>query len=320
MSRTSGSKRGSSLSLNHKPRGEPVLYRPISLTSCTAKLLEKLINNRLHWFLEKNGIITKLQVGFRARHCTMDQVIRLETAAKKAISEGRILAAVFLDINKAYDETWLTGLLFKLTRAGVRGPMLAWLRGFLVGRSAQVCVGDALSEKRTLLKGVPQGAVLSPILFNVYMSDFPTPARNSPIPVPLSLFADDVEAHTVARTVNAAVTALQTYLWRVQTWGQRWKLSFSVEKSALLVITNKKKLDIAPPLILHGRAIPRVQEFKFLGMVFNETLTWKNHLEYVSRHLYRIAGLFSSMARARACPSLPQLIRIYKAMVRSKID
>lgn len=89
----------------NKPRREPVSYRPISLTSCTAKLLEKLINNRLHWFVEKNGIITKLQVGFRAHHCTMDQVIRLETAARKATNEGRILAAVFFDIKKAYDET-----------------------------------------------------------------------------------------------------------------------------------------------------------------------------------------------------------------------
>ena len=85
----------------------------------------------MHWFLEKNGIITKLQVGFRARHCTMDQVMHLETV-RRAINEGKILAGVFLDINKAYDETWLTGFLYKLTRAGVRGSMLAWLRGFLV--------------------------------------------------------------------------------------------------------------------------------------------------------------------------------------------
>jgi hypothetical protein len=178
-----------------KPPERTDSYRPISLTSCLAKIQEKMINNRLKWYLDKNAYLPKHQTGFRRGCTTTDNLIQLEEAISNGFNTSHSTTAVFLDLAKAYDDTWLTGLLYKVTKFNIRGVMLNWLSNYLTNRTVNVKIEDSLSTTRTINKGVPQGCVLSPILFNIMMADFPLPDLRTN----LALFADDILDGRVAQ-------------------------------------------------------------------------------------------------------------------------
>jgi len=148
-------------------------YRPISLLSCVAKLMEQLINKRLQFFLEQNNSFRTSQGGFRPRLAAIDQVARLDTAIRNSLRTKSVLAVVFCDFSNAFDTVWHNGLLYKLSRCGIQGRMLRWLRDYLSDRSFKVFFEGEYSTLRKIKAGVPQGAILSPLLFNVVMSDIP---------------------------------------------------------------------------------------------------------------------------------------------------
>jgi hypothetical protein len=154
-----------------------------------------MINNRLKWYLDKNAHLPKHQTGFRRGCTTTDNLIQLEEAISNGFNTSHSTTAVFLDLAKAYDDTWLTGLLYKVTKFNIRGVMLNWLSNFLTNRTVNVKIEDSLSTTRTINKGVPQGCVLSPILFNIMMADFPLPDPRTN----LALFADDILDGRVAQ-------------------------------------------------------------------------------------------------------------------------
>ena len=156
-----------------KPPGKPSSFRPISLTSCKAKVMERMINNRLRWYLDKKGVIPAFQTGIRPGCSTYDNIVRLETAIQMGFNKGEITLAAFLDLRNAYPNAWWAGILVKLARAGVHGTALRWITNFITGRAIQVRTAACMSDKRKLWRGVPQGAVMSPLLFNVLMSEFP---------------------------------------------------------------------------------------------------------------------------------------------------
>ncbi|KAI9565067.1 putative R-directed D polymerase from mobile element jockey-like [Daphnia sinensis] len=159
-----------------KPRENPTSYRPVSLTSCLSKTMERIIANRLHWLLETKGKINKIQAGLRRGCSTMDHIIQLETNIVTSFSQKKSTVAVFLDIKKAYDSIWIQGL-FKMASMGITGAILAWLKNFVTGRSMCVRIGDQESSRKTISNGVPQGEVISPILFNIMMNDKNEPKK-----------------------------------------------------------------------------------------------------------------------------------------------
>lgn len=171
-----------------KPPDRSDSFRPISLTSCLAKVMKRMLNNRLKWYLDKFGHLPGQQAGFRAGFSTTDQVVRLETSIMKGFNSGKVTMAVFLDLANAFPSTWWTGLLRKLARRGVRGLALRWISNFITYRTLRIRTNEFTSDERRLTKGVPQGCVLSPLLWNVMMADFPQP----PPGCELSLFADDI--------------------------------------------------------------------------------------------------------------------------------
>ncbi|KZR98518.1 putative Pol protein, partial [Daphnia magna] len=161
-----------------KTEEDPNSYRPVALTSCLSKAMERLIANRLHWFLETKSKINIDQAGFRRGCSTMDHIIRLESAIKSSFSKKCSTVAVYLDISKAYDSVWTQGLLYKMAELGITGHILTWTKNFLTGRTMSVRIGNQLSTAKEVENGVPQGAALSPILFNIMLSDFPNHRPN----------------------------------------------------------------------------------------------------------------------------------------------
>ena len=167
----------------------PSSYRPISLISVVCKLMEKMANNRLVFFLEKNNLLYKFQSGFRKGRSVLDHIAALANEARKSLNNQESLLGVFLDIHKAYDSVWKDFLLNKITNLGINGRMFEWIRDFLSNRSFQVRVGQNLSSIFHTDKGIPQGSSLSPTLFNIMINDV---ASHSKLHSKIFLFADDI--------------------------------------------------------------------------------------------------------------------------------
>ena len=203
----------------NKPSDEVSPYRLISLTSCLCKLFERIITNRISWFVESKNLICPNQTGYRKRRCTTDHLVKLDLDIKRSLKEKQSTVAVFLDSDKAYDSVWIIGLFYKLSKISIHGSCLAWLSNFLQNRSICIRLGSHSSAFKLLKNGVSQGAVISPLLFNIMLYDFPLP----PIYSKLLLFADDVTIYSkVKRPIRAEVT-LQPYLDKVAKWGKKWK-------------------------------------------------------------------------------------------------
>lgn len=153
-------------------------YRPISITSCLGKRFERILKNRLAWHLEYYNLLPVGQAGFRKGCSTHDHLWDLENAVTLGFNEKKETHCLFLDIKKAYNLVWVTGLLFKLSKARITGHILEWLMNFLIQRKVRVVLDGTLSDEKSISIGVPQGAVLSPLLFTIMTGNFPL-ARNT---------------------------------------------------------------------------------------------------------------------------------------------
>nr|CAH0106515.1 unnamed protein product [Daphnia galeata] len=277
-----------------KPAEKPESYRPISLTSCLGKVMERIVNQRLSWSFETKGKRLKTQCGFRKGRSTLDNQTGLELYIREGFNKRKPLNtyAIFLDIAKAFDTTWIQGLLFKICRKGVRANTLGWLNNLLRNRTYNVRIGNTHSEDRNLKVGVPQGSPLSPLLFSVMMDDFPILDS----PGETYMFADDIESHIHASDGHEAETLLTPHLDSISKWSRKWRINFSPEK------------------------IHTANQVKHLGVYFDKGLRWIKQTEVAISKAVKIKNLFTVLSNTKHGPSLDSLSILYKALARSRLE
>ena len=185
-------------------------------------------------YLEKNGLLNTCQSGFRKSRNTIDQLYRLSDDIIKNIGNKSFVLGVFIDFEKAYDMIWRGGVLFKLGNLGFDGNIYNWMSAFLSGRSLQVRVGGSLSRSFNIDNGLPQGSVISPILFLVSINDL-NPSR-----VKYSLFADDVALWKAGRNIKHVNHIMQQALDDLQIWCNQWGFKVSIEKTTFVVFDRGK--------------------------------------------------------------------------------
>ena len=262
-----------------KPGKEPSLtssYRPISLTSALCKLNERIIANRLSWYMEKNRIFNTDQSGFRTRRSTIDHILRLQHDINRFIQHREYTVGVFLDFTKAFDMLWKEGLLIKLRHLKISGNLYNWIESFLSDRTIQVRIGESLSNKLILENGTPQGSVLSPLIFLLMINDIPDMTRGAS----KAVFADDCAIWKSGGRLENLISDLQKNLDKIQTWCNTWGFMLSQEKSVAIIFSRREDQP-TDQFRIDGRPLKWQQQVKFLGMVFDERLTWRAHIDFV---------------------------------------
>ena len=316
-----------------KDKHEPQNYRPISLTSHLCKTMETMVTNRLKWYLETKGILGKTQSGFRNGRSTLDHLVKLETDIRCALDSGHMTGAVFLDISKAFDLVWHQGLLYKVKDYGITGKILKYIAAFLTDRKIQVSVNQEKSSKYNLENGTPQGSVISPTLFNIMVSDlvkYTHTGEDEPWFTPdLSQFADDNKLTQSSRKIQTITNQLQKSLDAVSDWSTKWGFKLSKEKTVAMLFTkvtckyNGKSIQENKQLFnlyLQGEPLQTVDSYKFLGITFDEHLTFRKHIEQLAISCQNATNLMRSVAGTNYGADKPTLLMLYKSLIRSRID
>ena len=300
----------------NKPTTQCDSYRPITLTNCLSKLMEKILNRRLQHYLESINFYSTTQSGFRAKHSTLDGLVRLGHTAQRAINENKYCIAVFLDISQAFDTVWLHGLLTKLHSTGLKGNLARYIREFLQNRKISVKVGNTISSKYPLHSGVPQGSVMSPTLFTVMINDI---FDECPENIQTSLYADDGAMWLITDNLQQGLADLQKAIDEVSKWSHKWGLQVSHKKTTAMIITHKHTRNPAP-LLLHNHPITFTTTSKFLGITFDTRLTWGKHITNIKNRCLKDLQLLRIISYNKLSSDYETLKRIYTALILPKIN
>lgn len=303
----------------NKPPGLESSYRPISLTSCVGKLMEKVVNYRLTHVLENNKMLPPHQYGFRHMHSTTDALIRVTSDIHLAFRQGNSVLAVFLDIHKAYDRTWRCGVMHELHSIGIRGSIAHFIYNFLNNRTFRVRVGDILSPICHQEQGVPQGSVLSCSLFSVALNPV---LKCLPEDVKGSLYVDDLMIYIVGRYFPTMERRLQLALNKISKWISQHGFAFSADtaKNVCIHFSRKRGLAPEPTLRLDGRVLQCRETIKFLGMVMDSRLRCRPHIVQLKKETMQRMNIVKCLSHTNRGADREIKLRVYRSIIRSKID
>ena len=258
-----------------------------------------------------------MQSGFRKQRGTGDYIVRLQDCVHKALHTGEHTLAVFLDLSKAFDMVWSAGLLYKLRQLGVGGRIHAWIADFLTGRKIRVRVGAAISNSHDLVNGTPQGSIISPLLFNVMINDLPTPTCAN---MHDSIIADESAAWKAGKNIALLCSDMQQHLDKVVEWSSTWGFTLSKTKSTAVLFTHDTRLEAGVELTIHGAAVPVSKQAKFLGVTYDQRLSWKPHISGVVDRTKSAYNLMRCVSGQSWGASNKALLAIYRALMRSRLD
>ena len=269
-------------------------YRPVSVLPCISKILERIVYNRSYDFLSKNNILYKKQYGFRTNHSTYMAVIDFINDVSRAIDDGMNTVGIFMDLSKAFDTIDHDILLAKLHHYGFRGISQDWFRNYLSNRKQFVVYNSGKSQYENIKCGVPQGSILGPLLFILYMNDI---CHTSSI-LKTILFADDTTCFYSHKNVNILCETVNKELKEICNWFKANKLSLNAKKTNLMFLGTRfqtKNIRDDCNVYLDGCRLTRVTEAKFLGITIDENLTWKRQIDNVCKSCARSIGVLNKV-------------------------
>ena len=284
-------------------------YRPISLLSCTSKVLERLVFDRCIEFLE--SALSSAQFGFLRNRSTLQQLLLFYKDISESVQAHSQSDVIFLDFAKAFDSVPHNELLLKLRKMGVCGDIWYWFSSYLTGRQQCVRLGNTRSGLLPVLSGVPQGSILGPLLFLVYINDLPSCAINSH----LLLFADDAKCAKPIKSMSDSL-CLQADLDSLCEWSHQWKLSFKEEKCALLSFCRRHRPVSSSYTICHQPIVLK-SSHSDLGVVASADLSWSAHYDHLASQAYKLIGLLRRTLQST--DSISAKKQLYTSLVRPRL-
>ena len=302
----------------HKKESKSLLnnYRPISLLPIFSKMFEKIIYDSLYSYVIANKLLNPCQSGFQKGDSCVSQLLKITHDIFKNLdcTPPVNTRSIFLDMSKAFDKVWHKGLIFKLKSYGVEGNLFNLLHNYLNNRKQRVTLNGQESGWKNILSGVPQGSVLGPLLFLLYINDLPDHLQCNP-----KLFADDVSLNEHMNNIPASTTRLSNDLDNTDQWGYQWKMLFNPDPAKPaneVIFSNSSNINI-PRLHFAGKIIKSVKSQKHLGLILDSKLDFNQHLkEKIGK-----ANIGILMLR-KLYRYLPRnaLLNIYKSFIRPHLD
>ena len=287
-------------------------YRPISLLSVLSKVLERIIHKHVFNFFLQHNVITSLQSGFVPKDSTVNQLTSVYHSFCQALDEGKEIRAVFCDISKAFDRVWHRGLLFKLQKSGISGRLLTWFENYLSDRTQCVVLSGTHSDIVHISAGVPQGSILGPLLFLIYINDIV-----EDIHCKIRLFADDTTLYIIVDNPLHAAITLNSDLEKINHWASRWLVSFNPSKTQSLLISRKHNKPFHPPILMNNTIIQEVENHKHLGITLSSSGTWHEHISSIKQKAWQ---RINALRKFKFTLDRHSLEIMYKTFIRPTLE
>ena len=291
-------------------------------------MLERIVYKYVYNYFKDNFVISLFQSGFLPGMSTVTQLLEVYHYFCKSVDEGKEIRVTFLDISKAFDRVWQKALIFKLWKCGICGNFLEWFVDYLRGRMQRVVINGQVSEWGAVTAGVPQGSVLGPLLFLLFINDIVHVVSYCQI----RLFADDTCLFIEVDNRNDTAEKINNDLEAINVWSKQWLVDFSATKTKSLTISNKKYANLNPQLHFKGKFIEDVDSHMYLGLRLSNNLRWKAHIHDVSIKAKKKLNLMNPlkmkvdrhslevMYRSFVLPSMEYAIAVWGGSYDSDID
>ena len=283
-------------------------YRPISLLPALSKILEKIFHSRLYDFVTNNNLLHPNQYGFRKSYSTDFAIIQLYDKIVNSLSNKEHCVGVFKDLSKAFDTIDHNILIRKLNNYGIRGIALSWFQNYLSDRKQYVSFQGSDSLKLDITCGVPQGSVLGPLLFILYINDI---VRSAP-KLTFILFADDTNILYSHKNIDILTTTLNSELAKVQAWFECNKLSLNIDKTNFMYFKNIHSPPINCNIKINNKPLTEKFSTKFLGVTIDANLTWHEHVNNITKSISKNIGI---LYKLRNLISSTSLYLLYNALI-----
>jgi len=260
-------------------------YRPVSLTCITSKIIEHIVYSSVAHHLESNSILTPAQHGFRPGHSCETQLVLAVDDWSKAIDNRERVDVAILDFSKAFDSVPHERLKSKLHYYGIRGDTLSWIAAFLYNRRQRVLLNGVASDWSRVVSGVPQGTVLGPLLFLLYVNDITEGVLSH-----IRLFADDCVLYkSIASSSDSDI--LQDDLTRLVSWSDKWQMSFNIKKCSMMHLMRRKKQCSLPMYTMKGIPLTVVSSHSYLLVEIQSDLRWNDHIDKIIKKASKTLGM-----------------------------
>ena len=299
-------KKGESTDMNN--------YRPISILTHLNKIYETIICNQMKSFLNKHNVLYKYQYGFREKHSTDHALIEIVDGIKFAIDDSKLAGGIFVDLKKAFDTVNHKILLEKLEQFGIRGIPNKLLKSYLTNRYQYVQIKDSKSNLRPINCGVPQGSVLGPLLFILYINDL----ANCCAVGKIRIFADDTAVYFACSNITEFIQIASTVMKQLDKWFASNLLTLNTDKSYFCIFrtVQNRRLILPEAIEFNNKSIKRAKSIKYLGITLDEFLDWNEHIKNVKKSLNSLFSVFYNIKRYL---TIEHIRVIYYAMIYSRI-
>ena len=284
----------------------PSNFRPVSLLSIVGKVMERIIYNCTFDFLMVHGKLTPLQAAYQPKNSTVCQLLELYHRITQALDEGDEIQFIFCDVSKAFDRVWHKGVLQKMKMNGISGKLWRWYKDYLNNRRQKVVVNGQTSEETPIKAGVPQGSILGPLMFIIYMNDI----VEQVIDAEIRIYADDVTLFVTNKDKRETEAIIEENLARINRWAKEWLVIFNPEKTKGVKFSRKREAEVLD-IKMENVRIEQVDSHKHLGVILQQSGRWREQIESMAGRARKRIDILRSLSKRLLRRSLEKLFLIY---------